>query len=387
MNEDALSIPLAELDHRRAAFVSALDEHDIDVAVLTTAVGIYYLTGMEFGGFATRHALVVRRDGRTTFVVREIEQAWPEAAGGRHGVDEWEFYPDSGDWIDTLAVAVRAHLDPSGRVAAELSRTSLTASEATVLGTLPGVTDLVDATSVIEGLRAVKSTFEVSLMRRAGAATGAGTRAAHDALGAGASDYGATLEAMRAMHEAGSGMITDGPFVVSGAGSTLAHARGSSRRPTRGELASTMMTSSIGRYQCPLERTFAIGEADGRAADLLHLAAAATEHVIATIGPGMTSGQADGVARDFWRTRGLEDGFVHRLAYSIGIAYPPLWWENEVMQLRPDDERVVRPGMTFHLVPGIHVDGLGFVNQSMTVAITEDGCEPLADLELVLDPA
>jgi Xaa-Pro aminopeptidase len=83
----------------------------------------------------------------------------------------------------------------------------------------------------------------------------------------------------------------------------------------------------------------------------------------------------------------MKAGFRHRVGYSIGVAYPPLWWENDVMQLRPLDERPLIKGMTFHLVPGVHVAGLGFANQSMPLVTTESGREPLVDLPLRLAAA
>lgn len=387
MADTAHVISLVEIAHRRDLVLAAMADHDIRVAVVTSAPGVHHLTGIEFGGFATRHALLLRSDGLSVLVLREVEHAWSEIPEYRQRVDEWVFYPDEGDWRSTLEGSVQRLLERPGRVGAETTRPSLTWAEAEGLATVPGVVDLEDVSVLLERVRAVKSAAEIALMRRAGVATAAGTRAAWSEIGSGASDHDATLAGMRAMHEAGSGLLCDGPFVVTGPGSVLAHSRGSSRQARFGDVASTMMSASVGRYQCPVERSFAVGAAEGQVGQLLQLAATATEHVLARLGPGLTSAEADRVARDFWRARGREGGFTHRLAYSVGVGYPPLWWENDVMQLRPGDERLVEVGMTFHVVPGIHVEGLGFVNQSATVVITPDGCEPLCDLQLVLDPA
>lgn len=387
MHKDSVIIPIDELTTRRDAMLSSMDEAGLDLAVFTSPAGVYYLSGFEFGGFATRHALLLRRDGASWFVVRQVEHGWQQAVQNRTWLGEWIFYPDSGDWVTTLAAAVAAALAGPSRVGAELSRTSLTHHEATTLAATPHVAHLADVAPVLDHLRAIKSDLEIELIRTAGRATAAGTLAAHAALGGGADDHEATLVAMRRMHEAGSGMVTDGPFVVTGSGSTLAHARASGRKPRDGELASTMMTASIGRYQCPLERTFPVGRGTPNGHEMIELTASATAHVMTNIGSGMSSHEADAVARDFYTRHGRSAGFTHRLGYSIGVAYPPLWWENDVMQLRPDDARHLEAGMVFHLVPGLHIEDLGFVNQSMTALITTTGCEPLSDLPLVLDGA
>src|SRR5690606_35406861 len=101
---------------------------------------------------------------------------------------------------------------------------------------------------------------------------------------------------------------------------------------------------------------------------------------------GMTSHEADKLSRDFIEEAGYGQHFMHRLAYGIGVAFPPNWGEGTVLQLRPNDPTVLEPGMTVHLVPAFHVRGIGFLNRSMPVVITEKGCEPLTTMPLRVEP-
>ena len=146
------------------------------------------------------------------------------------------------------------------------------------------------------------------------------------------------------------------------------------------------MSASVGRYQCPLERTYTKGTPDAKTARMLEAIVHAAEDVISHLRPGMTYHDADRLARSVIAEAGYGVFFVNRLAYSIGIAFPPIWWENDIMQLRPNDNRLVESGMTFHLVPALHVPGVGFLNRSMPVVITEGGCEPLSTMPLRVDP-
>jgi len=52
-----------------------------------------------------------------------------------------------------------------------------------------------------------------------------------------------------------------------------------------------------------------------------------------------------------------------RCGYPIGLSYPPDWGER-TMSFRTEDQTVLEPGMTFHFMPGLWMDGLG-------LAITE----------------
>ncbi len=51
------------------------------------------------------------------------------------------------------------------------------------------------------------------------------------------------------------------------------------------------------------------------------------------------------------------------------------------MNMRPGDDRVLEPGMCFHVVPALYKEGFGAVCCSMPVVVTESGLEPLIDLE------
>lgn len=102
---------------------------------------------------------------------------------------------------------------------------------------------------------------------------------------------------------------------------------------------------------------------------------------MAGIKPGMTSGEADRVVRTAVEKMGYGENFVVRAAYGIGLGFSPGWGENHVMSIRPDDPRVIEPGMCFHLVPALYKEGLGAVCCSMPIEIGENGCRPLTSIE------
>ena len=98
------------------------------------------------------------------------------------------------------------------------------------------------------------------------------------------------------------------------------------------------------------------------------------------IKPGMTSHEGDKVVRDAIAKAGFSDYFPVRAAYSIGVGFPPMWSENHVMSIRPNDQRVLSPGMCFHLVPALYKADLGCVCCSSPIRITETEVEALTDI-------
>lgn len=380
-------LPRTELDARFSAIVTALGDNQVDVAIFTSAPNIYYLTGIDLGGYQTQQALILTVDGVHILVVREIENTWHEYYRSRTWCHDWSVYTD----YDTPAVIIAeaaeaATSGASPRLAMETDRLSISHDDVRLIAERLRVDNVLSASGLIGALRLHKSPVEIDCIRRAGALTVSGIRGAVAALAQGGTDSEAASASVRVMMAAGSSLLSIMPFAACGPESARAHASCRNRVPDRGGLVSLMMSGSFGRYQCPLERTFSYGAPLPHVAKMLDVSAAATEHVLERIQPGMTSHAADALARIFYAERGLEPFFINRLAYSFGVAYPPLWWENEIMQLRPNDDREIEPGMVFHVVPALHMAGTGYVNQSMPICITETGCEMLVDSPLRPSP-
>ena len=66
-----------------------------------------------------------------------------------------------------------------------------------------------------------------------------------------------------------------------------------------------------------------------------------------------------------------------RIAYGIGIAFPPGWDEGDIFSINIDEERPLEPGMVFHLITTMRPKGLGAIGSSDTVLVTESGIETL----------
>lgn len=375
-----------ELDSRRDRVLRAMAAEGFDCLVLTTPHTVFYLTGIELGGFWSQQALVIGASGESRFVLRRIEMNWRDLWGPQTWATEWMAYTDDQLPADVIADAIRAVAGTPQRLGMELNRTSITHEAIERIRSAVGAADILSAAHIPEALRVIKTQAEIGHMRRAGAITRLGIEAAAEVIRRGGTDADGAGAAFVAMCEHGSEFFADSPFVATGPKTAMAHARWTRSAPSPGEVVPIYMSASIHRYQCPSERTYTKGDPDARTAHMLETLAQASERVAAEIRPGMRSHDADRLARDLIEDAGYGEFFVNRLAYSIGIGLPPVWWENEIMQLRPNDDREVQEGMTFHLVPALHVPGIGFLSCSWPIAITSHGGEPLSDLPLRVKP-
>ena len=99
-----------------------------------------------------------------------------------------------------------------------------------------------------------------------------------------------------------------------------------------------------------------------------------------------------GVPAGTWRgrrrrrsSRSRDRTFFHDLyGYSVGIGFPPSWYETLGFELRVDNERPLEVGMAFHVPISLRRYAEFGVCQSQTIIITADGAESLSQAPAAL---
>ncbi|MFQ5874485.1 MAG: M24 family metallopeptidase, partial [Dehalococcoidia bacterium] len=147
----------------------------------------------------------------------------------------------------------------------------------------------------------------------------------------------------------------------------------------KGDLVYLEMGGSYKRYNACLSRPAALGQPGDMAMRLVEASREALERAIAAVRPGTTSAEVDRAARDYLAKQGLSEHFKHRTGYMIAIGFPPDWGEGRIVSINEGDQTILEPGMVFHLVPDLRVDGEMGTMYSDTVVVTETGHEVLSN--------
>ena len=150
-----------------------------------------------------------------------------------------------------------------------------------------------------------------------------------------------------------------------------------------GDLVAIEFAGVSRRYHAPILRTAFVGQPPSRLEEdfacLKEAVVAATQAAKA----GTPVSEPDQATNAVLARRGLDKRRMHRLGYSIGIAYAPTWLEPMVLA-EPDTHTLV-PNMSFTIEPNLmNLDeGWGF-KLGDTVLCTEDGGVPLTTFPLDL---
>jgi Xaa-Pro aminopeptidase len=143
-----------------------------------------------------------------------------------------------------------------------------------------------------------------------------------------------------------------------------------------GELVHAEFAGVAHRYHAVTLHTFALGDPGRRARELYELCRGSLAAGEQAIRIGAAVADVEAAALVPLRAAGLEDSFLMRFGYGIGIAYPPIWLE--ALEICRESNQVMQADTTFVLHSCIELpdEGIGIV-QGGTYALTTGGLELL----------
>lgn len=253
----------------------------------------------------------------------------------------------------------------TSRIGVEMENYYFSAKAYTTLrDSLPGAS-IEDATALINWQRAVKSSEEIGFMQKAARISERLIDVACERIEPGlkknelVADIQAT--AIRGVGDTWGDYPAIVPLLSSGKDAAAPHLTWTGDPFVQGEATFFELAGCYRRYHVPLCRTVFLGtppEEMRRAEDAL------VEGIDAGIEAAKPGNRASDVADALGRA--LERAGISRSArcgYPIGLSYPPDWGERTI-SFRAEDQTILEPGMTFHFMPGLWMDGWG-------MAITE----------------
>lgn len=370
--------PQAEYDRRLRLTRAAMVDAGIDVLFVTNPSNQYWLTGYDGWSFYVHQGVIVTLDGPPIWWGRLMDAngarrtVWMGDAQILHYADRYVQSTDSHPMED-LASHLRIMGFGEARIGVEMETYYFTARAfATLVGGLPNA-DFVDATTLVNWQRLIKSAEEIAFMRRAARISELVIGRAVDLAEPGMRKHDLVGELFKTAVQGEADSWGDYPAIVpllpSGVDASAPHLTWNGEALQKGEATFIEQSGCYRRYHAPLSRTIFFGKPPRHMVDA---AAALTEGLNAGIEVARPGNRACDIARalDTELARvGIER--PNRCGYAVGLSYPPDWGEHTV-SLRAFDETVLEPGMTFHFMPGLWMDDWG-IETTETILIRDDG--------------
>lgn len=373
-----LPFSLQEYANRLDKTRRAMEAEGIDILFVEDPSNMAWLTGYDGWSFYVHQGVLIfldedpiwwgrHQDGngaiRTCYMADERVLRYPD-----HYVQSTRHHP-----MEHLAEVIRAYGYGDKRIGVELENYYFSAKAYLVLKEeLPDAT-FVDATCLVNWQRAIKSDEEIAFMRRAARITEKIVDGIVERIEPGMKKNDLVAEiyadAIRGVDDDWGEYPAIVPLLPSGSDAAAPHLTWDGRRFEEGVATFFEIAGCYRRYHAPLCRTVFLGSPPQY---MLDAEKALVEGIEAGLGKARAGNRAGDVAAalyDVLERAGIaRDG---RCGYSIGISYPPDWGERTI-SFRRDDDTILRPGMTFHFMPGLWMADWG-LEITESILIKENG--------------
>ncbi len=233
-----------------------------------------------------------------------------------------------------------------------------------------------DGSDVLREVRWQKSPAEMALLREAGRIGCAGLRAAGAAIAPGVMEVAVLGEALAAMGREGGEVPAVIPPVLSGTKTGGPHALATDRAIQADEPVVVDLAGVTKRYHANLARTWWTGKPRAEDARIGQAAAASLQVLQDTLKPGISGGDLAREMMRYYEDAGLWGRRSWLGGYEMGIAFPPAWTGNYVLDLFSGlgHDRVFEPGIAFNVENQFFLEGhRGLFFMIETVLLDETG--------------
>ncbi len=360
----------AYLKVRQKALREAMKQLKLDAVLLTHAPDLAYLT--NFTG-EDSVGLITEKDFYLVTDFRYKEQADLEAAWLKVVVRDGKM---SDALAQTLATA------KVKRIGFEVNFTTVGQVDAVVKALKDlkdnagaGI-DLVGLEDVLVNLRKVKDDHETALIRKSVALAEEAFEAIRSEIKVGQTENHLAGLLVFELRSRGASNSSFPVIVATGSNSSLPHYRPSEALIEKDQPLLFDWGALLNGYCSDLTRTIMLGRVSAKMKEIYKVVLDSQLAAIKFLRPGVTTMQADRVARDVIEKAGYGDLFGHGLGHGIGRDI------HELPTMRKTGgEEELRPGMIVTVEPGIYIPGEGGVRIEDDVLITHSGCEVLSSLD------
>ena len=224
---------------------------------------------------------------------------------------------------------------------------------------------------VVEELRAQKDRQEIEAISRALRITEEAFQAVLKILRPGKTEKEIAWQVKQWIHLKGGDDLAFEPIVAAGPNAALPHAEPSEREIRKGEPILFDFGSKWKGYCSDLSRTVFLGQPTDRFKEVYSLVRQAQLQAEKGIRAGLSTAEADALARSVIEKGGDGKYFKHSLGHGVGLA------THELPSLSPIKAVPLLPGMVVTLEPGIYLPGWGGVRLENMALIQKRGARLL----------
>lgn len=374
----------SEYEQRLERVRQAMQHEQIDILLITAPESIYYVSGYQTKGVFAHQYLAVPQERPPVFMTRWIELSNLLAVLDYSPITDYATYnDDTSEPVAVLVDLLRRNGLGRGRIGVEKRNWYLLVDHYEKLQAMLPDAQFVDASSLVERVRLVKSPAEIEYHRQAGAIAVQAMQRARAVIRPGIRDSDVAAAVLDSLLTAGSEWVATWPNICVGQRTGLGHATWQHDEIVPGDPVTVELGGVVRRYHSPLWRTFLVAPWNSEYERLALAIREANQAGVAAVRPGIPASEVHRAMQSVMARHGYGELAANRLGYSVGIGFPPTWAPQAGIDIVSSSQMTLAPGMVFHVLTSIIEPNKFGMGQSSTVVVTEEGSE---DLTAAMEP-
>lgn len=343
-----------------------MQQHKIDAIFIESGTSLEYFTGISWWPSERLTGVLIFSDGTLQYIGPTFEKERLEEMITLEGdVSSWEEHENPFELVAQL------FKDKSGATATLGIEENVRFFQSDGISSFLGQATLINAKPITAGCRAIKTSKELALLKKANEITLEAYRIGFSKLKEGMSQY--DLSAIVAEASTALGATEAGwAGAMFGEYTAFPHGSKTAQQLKEGDMVLIDGGCKLGGYQADITRTTIFGKPTQRQQDIWNIVKEAQTAVYEQAKAGVPCELLDATARAVIDKHGFGNGyenFFHRVGHGIGMDFHE--WE----YLVKGNSTPMQPGMCFSNEPGIYLYGELGVRLEDCFYITENGYE------------
>ena len=378
----ALHFSKTEFQDREKSVIYSLREKNLDALLIFRQESMYWLTGYDTFGYVFFQCLVLTARGEKILLTRtpDLRQA-----------QNTSIIKDIRIWIDKDGASPSNELKNilyelnlgKKNIGVEYESYGLTGGNALRLNQSLVDFSLKDESFLISKLRLVKSTSELSYVRKAAHLADKALEKAWELAHSG-TDESSILAAMQGEVFAGGGDYPGNEFIIGSGEDALLCRYFSGRKKLKDLDQLTIEFAGVYRhYHSALMRTIPIGKAKKEHLEMHQLCYETLHACSSALQPGNLAGDVFEAHRKIIDNSKYKSARLNACGYSLGTTFAPNWMDWPMLYANNPVPIAENQIFFMHMIL-MHSESKTAMNLGETYLVTKEGCERLGKLSLDL---
>lgn len=363
----------------------SMDEQGIEVLLITDPANMNYVSGYDAMSYYVPQGVIVARDLEEPICIVRLqdlycatETTWMLRENIIPYSDKYLWEPKSLHVMNFIGDYLKEKGLDNKKIGLEFDAYYFTAHWYRSLEKCLPNAEFIDATSLVNWVRGQKSAKEIEYMQLAARIVEKTMYNAIERINEGVRECHVAAEVyadlVRGTGVFGGEYPSLAPIMPAGERTAGAHFSWTTEgKYQKNQLVYMELSGCYKRYHAPLTRTIFIGEPPQKVKDTAKIVIEGLNVALSVVKPGVSCEEVEKAWQTTINKHGLEK--ESRMGYTVGLSYPPVWAE-DTAYFKPGEKTILKPNMTFHMMPGVWLDGYG-VAITETLRVTENGCETI----------